>query len=85
MKGLLVPWGWAVLVRADADVAAVPGQRGTAGGRAGWEGAGQLVLKAVTLRGLPPEGSQHKLHHFWGLLQTWGRAYSSNFLWSHGV
>lgn len=30
-------------------------------------------------------GSQHKLQHFWDLLQTGGRGYSSDFLWSHGV
>lgn len=44
-----------MLVRADADVAAVPGRRG----RAAWEGAGWLVLKAVTPRGpLPPEEAE---------------------------
>lgn len=48
-----------MLVRADADVAAVPGRRGQAGGRAAWEGAGWLVLKAVTPRGpLPPEEAE---------------------------
>ena len=69
------------------------GRRGMAGGRAAGEGAGQLVLEAVTPRGTPHHeeleagapGSQHKLHHFWGLLQTQGRGYSFHFLWSHGV
>lgn len=46
-----------MLVRADADVAAVPGQRETAGGRAAWEGAGWFALEAATLRGCPPQRS----------------------------
>lgn len=46
--------GCAVLVRADADVAAVPGQRGAAGGRAAREGAGRFALEAATLRRCPP-------------------------------
>lgn len=45
-----------MLVRADADVAAVPGRRGKAGGR---EGAGWLLLKAVTPTGpLRPEEAE---------------------------
>lgn len=41
-KGLPLLWEWALLVCADADVAAVPGRRGTAGGRAAGRELGGL-------------------------------------------
>lgn len=72
MKGLPLLWGWAVLVRADADVAAVPGQR-TTGGRAGWEGAGQLVLEAVTFERASPRRIPAQAPSFLGFAPDLGR------------